>query len=132
MTDIIHLVEEMRAKISRITHAEEELVWTLRDTLSRVDEKLLLDVRAITTEHENLRGHSLRELQRLSSRLGTFPTDRAGVSRVEDANPHPTPIAAAQSSMVTNHIRRRDCRQATSNIEDEPERCFEVMAVASR
>src|SRR5262249_41127756 len=77
MTDMIELVEEMRAKIGQIAGAEEELMGSLREVLSRVDDKLLQDVRTITTDHEARRGHSLRELRHLASRIGTFPTAHA-------------------------------------------------------
>jgi hypothetical protein len=131
MSDIIHLVEEVRAKLSRITDAEAKLVWALRDALSRVDEKLLQDVRMITTEHEVRRGYSLHELQRLSSRIGTFPTPPM-MSGVEDAMPPARPIAAADSLAVTNGFRRGDWRQATSNINDELDGVFEELASAPR
>ena len=132
MTNIIQLVEEMRARLSQITNAEEELVWSLRDALSRVDEKLLHDVRTITTEHETRRGRSLHELQRLSARIGSFPTERAGLSGLEDANVSATPIGAGSATPVSNGFRRGDWRQAASNIEDELDGFFEARAIASR
>jgi hypothetical protein len=132
MTNIIQLVEEMRAKLSQITDAEEELVWSLRDALSRVDEKLLHDVRTITTEHETRRCRSLHELQRLSSRIGTFPTERAGLSGLEDAKIPASPFAAAEGTPVSNGFRRGDWRQAASNVEDELDGFFEARAIASR
>lgn len=129
MSDIINLVEEMRAKLSKITDAEAKLVWALRDALSRVDEKLLQDVRMMTTEHEVRRGYSLHELQRLSSRIGTFPTLLTGP--VEDAMPPARPIAAADGMAGANGFRRGDWRQATSNIKDELDGVFEDLASAS-
>jgi hypothetical protein len=131
MTNIIQLVEEMRAKISQVTHAEEELVSTLRDALSRFDEKLLHDVRTISTEHETRRGLSLCELQHLSARIGTFPTDGAGMSGVEDANIQAMPIAA-DGAAIAKGFRRGDWRQAASNIEDDLDGFFEERAIASR
>jgi hypothetical protein len=132
MTNIIQLVEEMRAKLSQITSAEEELVWSLRDALSRVDEKLLHDVRTITTEHETRRGRSLHELQRLSSRIGSFPTERTGLSGLEDTKVPATPIAAADGPPISHVFRRGDWRQAANNIEDELDGFFEARAIASR
>jgi hypothetical protein len=122
---MIELVEEMRVKIGRITSAEEELLGSLRDALSRVDDKLLQDVRAITTDHAARRGHSLHELQRLSSRIGTFPAAHATLSAVEDAYPQARPIAAGDGTAVVSSLRRGDWRQATSNIEDALEGLFE-------
>jgi hypothetical protein len=132
MTNIIQLVEEMRAKLSQITSAEEELVWSLRDALSRVDEKLLHDVRTITTEHETRRGRSLHELQRLSARIGSFPTERAGLSGLEDAKIPAAPITAADAHPISHVFRRGDWRQAANNIEDELDGFFEARAIASR
>jgi hypothetical protein len=132
MTNIIQLVEEMRAKLSQITNAEEELVWSLRDALSRVDEKLLHDVRTITTEHETRRGRSLHELQRLSARIGTFPSERTGLSGLEDVNVPPAPIAASEGAPISHVFRRGDWRQAANNIEEELDGFFEARAIASR
>jgi hypothetical protein len=132
MTNIIQLVEEMRAKLSQITSAEEELVWSLRDALSRVDEKLLHDVRTITTEHETRRGRSLHELQRLSARIGSFPTERAALSGLEETKIPAAPIAAADSTPISHVFRRGDWRQAANNIEDELDGFFEARAIASR
>jgi hypothetical protein len=129
MTDIVQLVEEMRAKISQITNAEEELVWSLREALSRVDEKLLHDVRRIATDHETRRGHSMQELQRLSSRIGSFPIGHGAMSVAEDADP--MPITTADGSTFSFGLRRGDWRQATSNIEDELDDFFAERAIAS-
>ena len=126
MTNIIHLVEEMRAKISQITDAEEELVWSLRDTLSRVDEKLLQDVRSLTIEHETRRDRSLQELELLSARIGCFPVACEAMRAVENANPAATQIVAADG------FRRGDWRPAASNIEDELDGFFEERAGAQR
>ena len=132
MTNIIQLVEEMRAKLGQITSAEEELVWSLRDAPSRVDEKLLHDVRTITTEHETRRGRSLHELQRLSSRIGSFPTERTGLSGLEDTKVSAAPITAADAPPISHVFRRGDWRQAANNIEDELDGFFEARAIASR
>jgi len=131
MTNIIQLVEEMRAKLGQITSAEEEIVWSLRDALSRVDEKLLHDVRTITTEHETRRGRSLHELQRLSARIGSFPTERTGLSGLEDAKVPVAPITA-DGPPISHAFRRGDWRQAANNIEDELDGFFEARAIASR
>ena len=52
MTKMIQLIEEMDARLSQIADAENELVRALGHALSRVDQRLLQDVRKITTEHE--------------------------------------------------------------------------------
>ena len=77
MSKMIELVEEMRARLNQITDTEQALVRALGEALSRVDHKLLQDVRNITTDHESRRGAILHELQTLASRIGAFP----GVAR---------------------------------------------------
>src|SRR5262245_3711068 len=132
MPDLIELVEEMRAKIGQIAGAEAELMGSLKDALSRVDDKLLQDVRTITADHEARRGHSLRELRHLSSRIGTFPAARASMSTAEDARPQARPIAGGDGGAGVSGLRRGDWRQATSNIEDALEGFSEERARAPR
>src|SRR5689334_4311512 len=74
MTKMIQLIEEMDARLSQIADAENELVRALGHALSRVDQRLLQDVRKITTEHESRRGAILHELQGLATRIGAFPS----------------------------------------------------------
>ena len=50
MTKMIELIEEMRARLNQITDTEQALVRALGEALSRVDNKLLQDVRNITTD----------------------------------------------------------------------------------
>src|SRR6476646_10079641 len=73
MTKMIQLIEEMGARLSQIADAENELVRALAQALSRVDQRLLQDVRKISTEHESRRGAILHELQGLATRIGAFP-----------------------------------------------------------
>lgn len=94
MTKMIQLVEEMGARISQITDAEQELVRALGDALSRVDQKLLQDVRKITNEHESRRGAILHELQGLATRIGAFPAAREPIQSVEYSEPVPRPLTA--------------------------------------
>ena len=72
MTKMIQLIEEMDARLSQIADAENELVRALGHALSRVDQRLLQDVRKITTEHESRRGAILHELQGLATRIGFY------------------------------------------------------------
>jgi hypothetical protein len=92
---MIQLVEEMGARISQITDAEQELVRALGDALSRVDQKLLQDVRKITNEHESRRGAILHELQGLATRIGAFPAPREPIQSVEYSEPAARPLTAA-------------------------------------
>ena len=97
MTKMIQLIEEMDSRLSQIADAENELVRALGHALSRVDQRLLQDVRKITTEHEFRRGAILHELQGLATRIGAFPIARQATSGVEYAEPVPRPITAANS-----------------------------------
>jgi len=135
MTKMIQLIEEMHARLSQIADAENELVRALGHALSRVDHRLLQDVRNITPEHESRRGAILQELQGLATQIGAFPIARQPASGVEYAEPAPRPITATTSVPEANAIptsngvagangnvrpfSRGDWRQAASNIEDE-------------
>jgi hypothetical protein len=144
MTKMIQLIEEMDARLSQIADAEKELVRALGHALSRVDQRLLQDVRKITTEHESRRGAILHELQGLATRIGAFPVARQATSGVEYAEPMPRPITAANSvpkiptangvAGANGHVgpfSRGDWRQAASNIEDEVDSLFIERDVAA-
>jgi len=117
MSKMIQLVEEMRTRLNEITDTEQALVRALAEALSRVDHKLLQDVRSITTEHESRRGLILHELQSLASRIGAFPPAREAVPGLAYGEPHATPIAHANGNLPS--FGGADWRQAASNIEDE-------------
>jgi hypothetical protein len=138
MTKMVQLVEEMRARLTQIADSEQALVRALGEALSLVDQKLLHDVRNLTTEHEARRAAILYELQGLASRIGAFPTAQPepapGLDYVDPAvvaigSAH---TGIAQSGMAQNGaghtsgalngnprpFSRGDWRQAASNIED--------------
>ena len=94
MTKMMQLVEEMRARLDQIADTEQTLVRALGDALSRVDQKLLQDVRSISIEHEARRGAILLELQSLASRIGSFPTAREPMQGIEYAEPTARSIAS--------------------------------------
>jgi hypothetical protein len=144
MTDIIRLVEEMGARISQTTDAEQELVRALGEALNRVDQKLLQNVQKITTEHGARRGSILHELQGLATRIGAFPHEP--MPKVEYAEPAARPITAVNGVPTANGIPaadgvatanghltpfRRDWRQAANNIGDELDSYFKERAVVS-
>lgn len=90
MSKMIQLVEELRERLSTIADGEQKLVSSLREALSRFDQKLLQDVRSITAEHESRRSAILNELQGLASRMGAFPPPRdmrLGVNGADGAPP---------------------------------------------
>jgi len=140
MTKMVQLVEEMRARLSQIADSEQALVRALGEALSLVDQKLLQDVRNLTTEHEARRAAILYELQGLASRIGAFPTAQPEpVPGLDYADPAVVAIGASHTGMAQNGITqngvmqnglpatmngnprpfsRGDWRQAASNIED--------------
>jgi hypothetical protein len=73
---MIQIAEEMRARLNRVAESEQTLVLALGEALSSVDQRLLQEVRNITTGHEGRRGNILHELQSLASRIGAFPAAR--------------------------------------------------------
>lgn len=85
MSKLAELVEELRQHLGRIGDSEQKLVSSLRDALSRYDQKLLQDVRGIAAEHEARRGAILSELQSLAGRVGAFPSARGGSLGLEAA-----------------------------------------------
>jgi|SRR5215467_9008421 len=148
MTKMVQLVEEMRARLTQIADSEQALVRALGEALSLVDQKLLQDVRNLTTEHEARRAAILYELQGLASRIGAFPTAQPEPAPGLDyADPAVVAIGAthtgiAQNGMVTNSaghasaaingsprpFSRGDWRQAASNIEDGLDDYFQERA----
>lgn len=128
MSKMIELVEEMRARLNQITETEQALVRALGEALSRVDQKLLQDVRNITTDHESRRGAILHELQSLASRIGAFPGPREAVPGLPFSEPAGKPIAAANGNR--NPFTRGDWRQAANNIEDELDSFFKDRAAS--
>jgi hypothetical protein len=128
MTKMVQLVEEMRARLTQIADSEQALVRALGEALSLVDQKLLQDVRSLTTEHEARRAAILYELQGLASRIGAFPTAQPEpAAGLDYADPALVAIGAAPAGPTHNGtalngsprpFSRGDWRQATSNIED--------------
>ena len=128
MTKMVQLVEEMRARLSQIADSEQALVRALGEALSLVDQKLLQDVRSLTTEHEARRAAILYELQGLASRIGAFPTAQPEPApELDYADPAVVTIGTAHNGAVhagsavngsPRPFSRGDWRQAASNIED--------------
>jgi hypothetical protein len=113
MSRLIEHIEKVRMRLTEISASELHLVRALGDALSRVDEKLLRDVRAVTAEHEARRGEILNELQVLATRVGSFPAPNEPYAAIgteetqEGTNGYHTAIGAG------------DWRQAAKNIEDD-------------
>jgi len=135
MTKMVQLVEEMRARLTQIADSEQALVRALGEALSLVDQKLLQDVRNLTTEHEARRAAILYELQGLAYRIGAFPTAQPDpVPGLDYADPAVVAIGVSHTGIAQNGVTqnglpatmngnprpfsRGDWRQAASNIED--------------
>lgn len=158
MSKMVQVVEEMSARLSQIADAEQTLVRALGEALSRVDQKLLQDVRNLTIEHETRRGAILHELQGLAARIGAFPSAREPLSGLEYAEQIAAPHLAASAPMSAPHLaapapvappqpmpaaqpmaananqrpftRGGDWRQAANNIEGELDLFFKDRAAA--
>jgi hypothetical protein len=117
MSKMIQLVDEMRTRLNEVTEREQALVRALGEALTRVDHRLLQDVRSITSDHEARRGAILSELQSLAARIGAFPAGREPVAQLNHAEPTAKPLAAANDRPPM--FGRGDWRKAASNIEDE-------------
>jgi hypothetical protein len=115
MSRLIEHIEKVRMRLTEISSSELQLVRALGDALSRVDEKLLRDVRAVTAEHEARRGEILCELQLLAVRVGTFPTPPETFAEIG--------ADASHGDGTNGHhhaaIGVGDWRQAAKNIEDD-------------
>jgi hypothetical protein len=118
MSKMMELVEQMLARVNQITDAEQALVRALGDALSRVDRKVLQDVRNITTDHESRRGAILHELQTLASRIGAFPVPREEVPELDYADPVARHVAETNSDYPPR-ARGGNWRQAANNIDDD-------------
>jgi hypothetical protein len=114
MTTLIEQIEAMRLRMNELAAGEHELVQALGEALSRADQKLLQDVRAVAEEHEVRRGAILKELQSLAARMGSLPRPRAPFAVLEEPAVDLTTHEVQQPT-----FRRGDWRQAAANIHDE-------------
>jgi hypothetical protein len=128
MTKMTDLIEEMRARLNQVADHEQALVRALGEALTRVDHKMLQDVRNISTDHESRRGAILHELEALALRIGAFPAAREQAPGLDFGKPAPKPIAAVNGNL--NPFNRGDWRQAANNIEDELDIYFQDRAAS--
>jgi hypothetical protein len=127
MSKMIQLVEELRERLNTIADGEQKLVSSLREALSRFDQKLLQDVRSITAEHESRRSAILNELQGLASRMGAFPPPRdvrLGANGSEGAAPPLPPNPNARLRAVEGGA----WREATDKLQTELDSYFRKRA----
>ena len=135
MSKMIQLVEELRDRLNSIADQEQKLVSSLRDALTRFDQKLLQDVRSIAAEHETRRSLILGELQGLASRMGAFPAPKADVrpSLNGEARPAVNGAAAESGPALPGAARLRAVdggawREATDKLQTELDSYFRKRA----
>jgi hypothetical protein len=119
---MLQYVDDMRARLTEVSDTEQALIRALGDALTRVDQKLLADVRDVMMGHEARRVAILAELQTLASRIGAFPAPREPVPSLEVGGaslPAYAPPSEQQSAPQPG-----DWRQAVSNIKDGIETHF--------
>jgi len=124
---MLQLVEELRERLNTISDTEHRLVASLREALSRFDQKLLQDVRSITAEHESRRSVILNELQGLASRMGAFPPPRdtrPGLAATSEAEAPPTLPAQSRLRAVEGGA----WREATDKLQSELDSYFRKRA----
>jgi hypothetical protein len=119
MTSLIEQIEEMRVRMNELAAGEQDLVRALGEALNRADQKLLQDVRAVASEHEQRRGVILKELQGLAQRMGALPRPRAPFAVLEEPVQELPAQEAPQPPPPAHVFRRGDWREAAANIHDE-------------
>jgi hypothetical protein len=73
MKTLAEELEEMRVRMHDLATNEQDLVTALGEALNNADNKLLDDLRNLSSEHEARRTAIVQELQRLAGRLGALP-----------------------------------------------------------
>ncbi len=121
MTKLLEHIEGLNGRLSEIAENELDLLQALRAALTRVDQQLLADVRAVRVEHEARRGAILSELHGLAAAIGAFPAHHEPVAALTDGAPQIPSYAAAPEPHHPHQPPRirGDWRQATRNIEDD-------------
>jgi hypothetical protein len=115
MTGLPKNVEDMLSRLADNARTEQEFVQTLSDSLRRVDEQLLRDVRNVAMQHELRREAILGELQELATRLCALPVRGHAPGPAIDHQQHVQPGIAPPPDFNAG----ADWRQATQNMDDE-------------
>ena len=110
-------IDDMHARLSEVANTEQALIRALAEALSRVDQKLLDDVRSLAMDHEVRRVAIMTELYNLASRIGAFPASREPLPPLEDAGSGLTTYVSVEDTREIPHSG--DWRQAVSNIKDD-------------
>jgi len=96
-----HKLAEMHRRLAETSMEEQALLRALNSALNHVDEKLLAEIRLVTSQHEQRRSAILNELQHLATRLCAFPVAP------------PEPLAAIDDASSSNGHRSSNGHFAT-------------------
>jgi hypothetical protein len=120
MTGLTDNVEDLLGRLADHSRTELNLIRTLADSIRRVDEQMLRELRGVTLQHEMRRETILGELQKLAARLCSLPVKPASASRASIEQQTYVPNHIASEALQTSGVGA-DWRQAAQNIEDELE-----------
>jgi len=119
MTKMLPYIDDMRARLAEVADTEHTLIRALDEALSRVDQKLLDDVRSLAMDHEARRVAILTELQNFAARIGAFPAPREPLPSLEDDAGSDAASFLAEQESAEAASRTGDWRQAVSKIKDD-------------
>lgn len=113
MAHLSEKLAEMHRRIAEDAQEEQALVRALNAALNHVDEKLLAEIRHVTTQHEARRSAIMNELQHLATRLCAFPPPPA-------EQRHAIEGGYAEGGHLNGHTHAPgNWRIAAQNIEDD-------------
>jgi hypothetical protein len=115
MAQLSQKLAEMHRRLAESAQEEQALVRALSAALNHVDEKLLAEIRQVTTHHEMRRSVIMNELQLLASRICALP---APVSEPVAALVDETPATAPSQFRGATHAPG-NWRIAAQNIQDD-------------
>lgn len=121
MAQLSQKLAEMHRRLAETTQEEQALIRALNAALNHVDEKLLSEIRQVTTQHEARRAVIMNELQLLASRICALPAPAAEpMPAIEDANFAPPPHnGQSNGAAARNTHAPGNWRIAAQNIQDD-------------
>lgn len=122
MAQLSEKLAEMHRRIAEDAQEEQALVRALNAALNHVDEKLLTEIRSVTTQHEARRAAIMDELHMLASRLCAFPAVASSVPRpaIDGGYAHAGHIDAPAHHGTNGHTHAPgNWRIAARNVEDD-------------
>jgi hypothetical protein len=120
MTGLTDNVEDLLTRLADHSRTELTLIRSLADSIRRVDEQMLRELRGVTLQHEIRRETILGELQKLAGRLCSLPVKPLSpVRQTIEQQPYVEEHVFNEPAQ-TNGVGA-DWRQAAQNIQDELE-----------